>query len=195
MIKLRKIFILIITALTICCTAPCRAQTPIQDELVESTLKNKPLQNPYKPYKYNYEDLKVVPIELRVMVNIKSENDIEEGEKIVFLACHDVYEKGHKILEKNELVYATVETIISSGMNGIPASVIIGNFNIPGIESSRLTAEYEKYGFDLSLLVFPLKWALTPLPPTGSLTNFIKGGHVKLKPDNIITIYYHPNWL
>lgn len=194
MIKLRKIFILIITALTICCTAPCKAHPTIQDELVESTLKNKPLQNPYKPYKYNYEDLKVVPIELRVMVNIKSENDIEEGEKIVFLACHDVYEKGHKILEKNELVYATVETIISSGMNGIPASIIFGDFKFNNIDSSKVTDTYEVYGQDRSLWVYPLKWALTFLPPTGSLTNFIKGGHAKLKDRDIIVLYYHPNW-
>ena len=101
----------LITAIILFFTSLCPAQAIVQDELVEATLKNKELENPYQPYKYNYEDLKRIPIELRVMVNIKSENDVTEGERIVFLACHDVYEKGHKILKKNEQVYAKVETI------------------------------------------------------------------------------------
>ena len=53
---------------------------------------------------------------------------------------------------------------------------------------------YEVFGQDRSLIVFPLKWALTILPPTGSLTNFIKGGHAKVKTNKTITLYYHPNW-
>lgn len=170
------------------------AQAVVNDELVETTLKGKELKNPYQPYKYNYEDLKRVPIELRVMVNIKSEKDIEEGERIVFLACHDVYEHGRKILKRNDPVYAKVETIIKSGMNGIPASIIFGDFRFDNIDSAKVTDTYEVYGQDRSLWVFPLKWALTFLPPTGSLTNFIKGGHAKLKDHETITLYYHPNW-
>ena len=184
----------LITAIILFFTSLCPAQAIVQDELVEATLKNKELENPYQPYKYNYEDLKRIPIELRVMVNIKSENDVTEGERIVFLACHDVYEKGHKILKKNEQVYAKVETIISSGMNGIPASIIFSDFKFNNIDSAKVTDIYEVYGQDRSLWVFPLKWALTFLPPTGSLTNFIKGGHAKLKDNETIELYYHPNW-
>ena len=79
-------------------------------------------------------------------------------------------------------------------MNGIPASIIFDNFKIQGISSSQLDESFEVFGQDRSLWVFPLKWALTPLPPTGSLTNFIKGGHVKVKRGKILTIYYHPHW-
>ena len=185
----------LITAIILFCTSLCPAQAIVRDELVEETLMDKELQNPYQPYKYNYEDLKRIPIELRVMVNIKSENDVTEGERIVFLACHDVYEKGHKILKKNEQVYAKVETIISSGMNGIPASIIIGNFQIDGVEKGQLTDYHEIRGLDWSLLVFPLKWALTILPPTGSFTNFIKGGHAKIKKGQKIELLYYPNWI
>ena len=191
MTKFVKIFTLITMAVILSGTA---AQAVGNDELVETTLKGKELKNPYQPYKYNYEDLKRVPIELRVMVNIKSEKDIEEGERIVFLACHDVYEHGRKILKRNDPVYAKVETIIKSGMNGIPASIIFGDFRFDNIDSAKVTDTYEVYGQDRSLWVFPLKWALTFLPPTGSLTNFIKGGHAKLKDHETITLYYHPNW-
>lgn len=79
-------------------------------------------------------------------------------------------------------------------MNGIPASIILGNFKIPEIDSNKLQKEYEKFGFDLSLLVYPIKWLLTPFPPTGYLTNFIKGGHAKISQNQIITINYYPNF-
>ena len=39
-----------------------------------------------------------------------------------------------------------------------------------------------------------MKWALTILPPSGSLTNFIKGGHAKLKTNEVIELYYYPDW-
>ncbi len=196
MIKKLPLITLIITVLGIwgCTSFAQTAHAVVQDELVETTLKNKELKNPYQPYKYNYEDLKRIPIELRVMVSIKSEKDIEEGERIVFLACHNVYEHGHKILQKNDKVYAKVETIINSGMNGIPASIIFSDFQFENIDSAKVTDTYEVYGQDRSLWVFPLKWALTFLPPTGSLTNFIKGGHAKLKDNETIEVYYHPNW-
>ena len=79
-------------------------------------------------------------------------------------------------------------------MNGIPASIILKNFEIENIPKSKLSNTYELFGQDRSLIVFPLKWALTWLPPTGSLTNFIMGGHVRLKPRKKITIYYFPEW-
>lgn len=175
-------------------TSFCNAAALIQDELVESTLTGKIIKNPYQEYKYNYQDLKRIPIELRIIADIKSEKDIQEGETIVFRACHDVYAHGHKLLKKNDLVYAKVETIIKSGMNGIPASIIFGDFKFDNIDSAKVTDIYEVYGQDRSLWVFPLKWALTILPPTGSLTNFIKGGHAKLKENDTIELYYHPNW-
>lgn len=166
----------------------------IQDQLVEETLSGKQFENPYKPYKYNYEDTRVIPIRLSVISDINSEKDIQEGQDVVFIVKNDVYFKGKKIIKKGDKVYATVETILKSGMNGIPASIIFNDFKFDGLESGKFTDTYEKFGQDRSLWVYPLKWVLTPLPPTGSLTNFIKGGHAKLKTREIIEIYYHPYW-
>jgi hypothetical protein len=78
-------------------------------------------------------------------------------------------------------------------MNGIPASIIFNIFDIEGINKNSLSDSYEASGQNRSLLVFPLKWALTPIPPTGSLTNFIKGGHAKVKTNREIVLYYHPS--
>ena len=72
--------------------------------------------------------------------------------------------------------------------------IVFDDFEIEGVPKSKITQTYEVFGQDRSLLVFPLKWALTILPPTGSLTNFIKGGHAKVKLDDDITIFYYPNW-
>lgn len=166
----------------------------IQDQLVEETLSGKEFENPYKPYKYNYEDTRVIPVRLSVISDINSEKDIQEGQDVVFIVKNDVYFKGKKIIKKGDKVYATVETILKSGMNGIPASIIFNDFKFEGLESGKFTDTYEKFGQDRSLWVYPLKWVLTPLPPTGSLTNFIKGGHAKLKTREIIEIYYHPYW-
>ena len=172
----------------------CNAADTLQDEIVESVLKNKIVESPYKQYHYNYEDTKRIPVYLSVFADINSEKDIVEGQKVVFIVKNDVYQNGIIIIKKNDIVQAKVETIIKSGMNGIPASIIFGDFQFENLDSAKFSDTYEKYGQDRSLWVFPIKWALTPLPPTGSLTNFIKGGHAKLKEKEEITIYYHPNW-
>ena len=79
-------------------------------------------------------------------------------------------------------------------MNGIPASVILGDFEMENISKGQFSNSIEVFGQDRSLIVFPLKWALTILPPSGSLTNFIMGGHVKIKEKKILTVYYYPEW-
>lgn len=169
------------------------AQELLQDELVEQLDKEK-LQKPVAYTNYNFEDTKRIPILLSVIADIESEKELKEGQTVVFRALYDVWHKGHKVVEKNEIVHAKVETIITSGMNGIPASIIFGDFQFNNIDEGTVTDTYETFGQDRSLWVYPLKWALTFLPPTGSLTNFIKGGHAKLKSDKVIELYYYPNW-
>ena len=167
----------------------------VEDELVKATLSAENVQKPETHINYNYEDTDVVDIRLSVLEDIKNEKYLQEGQIIKFRVVRDVKYNGEVVIKRGTIATARVETIITNGMNGIPASVVFGDFRIEGIPWSKLTSNYEKYGFDMSLLVYPLKWALTILPPTGSFTNFIKGGHVRLKSTNIITIQYHPNWL
>lgn len=185
---------LIIIASILCFQMNCFAGEIIKDELVEETLKGKVFENPYKPYKYNYEDVYAIPIRLAVISNINSEREIQEGQDIVFVVQNNVYHHGHKIAKKGDRVYAKVGAILKSGMNGIPASIIFNDFKFEGLESGKITDSYEKFGQDRSLWVYPLKWLLTPLPPTGTLTNLIKGGHAKLKTRDVFEVYYHPNW-
>ncbi len=165
-----------------------------EDELVKTTLSNKNIEKPYTNLDYNYEDTDTVDVKLSVLEDIKNEKYLHEGQIIKFQVVRDVKYQNEIVIKHGTIATARVETIIANGMNGIPASVVFGDFNIEGVPWSKLTSNYEKFGLDLSLMVYPIKWALTILPPTGTLTNFIKGGHVKLKSKNIITIKYHPNW-
>lgn len=164
-----------------------------EDFIVEKFLSEKDLEKPFVNDNYNYQDTNVIPIGLRIIDSIKSEQDIYEGQVLKFKVIEDIWDQEIILLKRGTICTANVETIINNGMNGIPASIILGNFQIPNIDSNKLQSDYEKYGMDLSLIVFPLKWALTILPPTGSLTNFIKGGHAKIKNKDIITIKYFSN--
>ncbi len=145
-------------------------------------------------YAYNFESTAKIPIKISIYKEILSEKDVYEGQIINFRAVNTVQYNNRTIIKRGDIVSARVKVVISSGMNGIPASIIFDNFKIHGILSAQLDETKEVFGQDRSLWVFPLKWALTPLPPTGSLTNFIKGGHVKVRENKVITIYYHPNW-
>lgn len=171
------------------------ASALMNDNFVDATLKTQMLEKPQPHLKYNYLDTTQIPVKLSITRDILSEGDVYEGQTIQFKVKSNVIYKGQVVIKKDTIVPAKVETIIVSGMNGIPASVIVGSFQFENIPNGQITNTYEFFGQDRSLWVFPLKWALTPLPPTGSLTNFIKGGHAKLDRDDTITIYYYPNWI
>ncbi len=183
-------FILVMLCFLICMPA-CAAI--LTDELVESTLYD--TNKPEAHTSYNYQSTERLPVRLRIVEKISSEKDVYEGQEVSFKVQTSVYYKGKLVIEKGTIVPARVETLVKSGMNGIPAGIIVGNFSFENISKGQITDSYEITGQDRSLWVFPLKWALTFLPPTGSLTNFIKGGHAKLKEDKTIEIYYYPNWI
>lgn len=166
-----------------------------EDTLVESTLKDKEFEKPVAHLTYDYSDTKKIPVKLAISKKISSEKEVYEGKPIQFKVLQDVCYRGKLVISKGTVVPARVETIVKSGMNGIPASIIVGNFEFEGIPKGKISNSYEVKGQDRSLWVFPLKWALTFLPPTGSLTNFIKGGHAKIKENHTIIIYYYPNWV
>lgn len=162
------------------------------DEVADKLPKDVITILPYSDY--NFESTIKLPINLKVLERIKSEKDLYEGQIVKFKVAKDVVYKDKVIIERGLTVPAKVSIIIAHGMNGIPASVIFNDFIIENIDSTKISENYEISGQDRSLMVFPLKWALTVLPPTGSLTNFIMGGHAKLKTNEIITIYYYPEW-
>ncbi len=179
------------------CTNPGFCEELLQDNLVE-ILKERNIEKPYVHLNYNYQSPVKIPIKISITEKIKSELDIYEGQEVRFEVQEDVIYKRKIKLKEGDIIKARVGTIIKSGMNGIPASVIFDNFEIENskdITKGQISNTLEVFGQDRTYIVFPLKWALTILPPTGSLTNFIMGGHVKLKPSKTLKLYYHPEWL
>ena len=182
---MNKIFSLLLFFLLL---YPC-SFAQMNDFIVDLTLKEKKIEKPFVNLNYDYENSGYVPIKLKPIDEIKSEKDIFEGQIIKFIAPEGVSFGTQIIVRKNQIITAKVETIIPNGMNGIPASIILGDFQTED-SKQKLGNNIEIFGLDLSLLVFPIKWALTPLPPTGSLTNFIKGGHVKIKKNKELTLVH-----
>lgn len=144
---------------------------------------------------YNYESTYKVPIKLGITEPITTKGEtLYEGQTIQFKVLRNTYSKRRTFLKEGTIVNAKIETIITSGMNGFPAELIIGDFEIPGAKSSQLVDTYTKKGQNRCYLVYPIKWALTIIPFVGSLTNFIKGGHARIKTSDEIVIYYYPDW-
>ncbi len=167
----------------------------ITDGFMEETLSGQTIEPPNVNLNYNYESLESIPIHLKILKKLSTKSTtVYEGQILEFEVKQDVKYNKHKIIKKGTIVKARVETYTTRGMNGIPASLIIDNFVIPNIDKNKIKGPFIKKGISLTLLVMPIKWALTPLPGVGSLTNLILGCNVTLTDKDNIVIYYHPNW-
>ena len=167
----------------------------VNDEFMEKHLKTIDIKKPILNTKYNYESVERIPIKLKISKKITTKKDgVYDEMPLVFFVKEDVKYKGKVILKKNDVVTANVETFLTRGMNGIPGAIIVDDFVIKGISPKKVKGTYIKRGLNLSLLVFPIKWALTPIPGAGSLTNFIVGGNAVISKRHTVTIYYYPEW-
>ena len=172
------------------------ANALLQDTLVEETLNGKEYAPPTVNLNYNYESFDKVVIPLKTLKNLSTKsNTVYEGQELKFVVKRNVKYKHQIVIKQGTIVTARIETYITRGMNGIPATLIIDNFEIPGIEKSKIKGTFIKKGLSLTTLVLPIKWALTPIPGVGSLTNFIIGGNSNLTDKDNIFIYYYPNWI
>ena len=126
-----------LTAFLIFSGLPCSSQV-IQDSFAENILKNQSFEKPEAHINYNYEDTAKIPIRMTITKDITSEGDLYEGEQVNFRVAGDVICNGRIVIAKGTIVPARVETIITSGMNGIPASIIFGDFTFPDIDLSLI---------------------------------------------------------
>ncbi len=171
------------------------AKATMIDSFVDQTLKNVEVIKPISNTDYNYESLENFKIKLKITENIYGKkNRIYDGQKLKFKVLEDVFYNNELILKRSDIVTGTIQTYTTRGMNGIPGMIIIDNFEIPGLDKNKLKGLYVKKGLDFTIYVLPLKWALTPLPPTGSLTNILLGGNAKITDKDKIIIEYYPYW-
>lgn len=143
---------------------------------------------------YDYSDTFSIPVRLSVVNEISTSGGLIEGEEIKLKLKNDIYYKHKIIARRNDVATAKIETYITKGMNGFPAEIILDRFKINGIKDSQLLGTYTKSGKNFAPLVYPIKWALTPIPLAGTVTNLITGTNATIRPEDEIVIYYFPNW-
>lgn len=143
---------------------------------------------------YDFYSTFSIPVKMSIQEEISTKEGLLEGTWVNFKIIEDVYYNKKLIVQKGDIAKAKIATVVTSGMNGFPAEIFIEDFKINGIEQSKLKDTYVKTGTNRCLWGYPIKWALTPIPGVGSLTNLIKGGHAKIKTTDIITLKYYPEW-
>lgn len=188
---MNKFVIILMSLLFISGTAS--AQT---DFLVEKYLDGKNSPKPEVVESYDYSSTVYVPIKLKVCNDITTRGNRKFlfGEDVKLQVKSNVFYKNKLLVKKGTPASAKIEQIVDSGMNGIPYYIYLNNFEIEGLKSSRILSDYHKEGLNLVYWIYPLKLALTFLPPTGTFTNLIRGGHAKISTYDVITVYYFPEW-
>lgn len=166
-----------------------------RDTFIEEILSSKQIEKPVQNLKYDYTDVDKIPIKLQIQTPITTKNDsIVEGQLIDFVVREDVKYNHRVVIPKGTKATAVIQTYQSRGMNGIPAIIVLDDFEIPNLDKSKLKDDYIKRGQDRSYIVFPIKWALTLIPFAGYSTNLILGGHAHIKKKHNVIIYYYPKW-
>ena len=144
---------------------------------------------------YDYSSTYSVKIELMPLEKIDSgDSEIYEGKIVKFKVKEDVIVQNHKILPKGTIATGRIGNIMSNGFNGIPAEILIDDFNIPGIKNSKLVYNSKIVGHDHLYWLLPVRAALMPIPFSNIFTYFIKGGEAKLRTNERLILYYYPDW-
>ena len=166
-----------------------------RDTFIEESLENQNIEKPIQNLKYDYTAVDKIPIKLQIQTPITTKNDsIVEGQLIDFVVREDVKYNHRVVIPKGTKATAVIQTYQSRGMNGIPAIIVLDDFEIPNLDKSKLKDDYIKRGQDRSYIVFPIKWALTLIPFAGYSTNLILGGQAHIKKKHNVIIYYYPKW-
>lgn len=191
-----KLFLKTVYVLSLIFTLSSLNATAIEDdEITKELLENTKITTPKVNLNYNYESFEKIPIKLQILnpISTKEEN-VYEGMSIDFIVKEDVKYNSKILINKGEKVTGNVQTIMKRGMNGIPATIIIDDFEIKGIETNKLKSTYIRKGQNRTLIVMPIKWILTPIPVAGYVSNFIIGGHANINKKTNVVLYYYPNW-
>lgn len=161
----------------------------LEDNLQQYIGSELPSANPM----CNFQSTDRVPITMTPQETVTSKAGVD-GTTIKLRVKNNIFYRGKLLVSRGTIATAKVEIVATQGMNGIPAMIIVDRFEIPGLDSAKMKSYFVKKGLNLTYLVLPIKWVLTPFPPTGSLANFVIGGPTKISPKTDVTIYYYPDW-
>ncbi len=127
-----------------------------------------------------------IPVRICIREKFSTKQKREEGQIIEFETLDEVKIKN-KIYPAGTVVKARIENISMNSTWGAPADFIIGNFSL---DEKPLFGEVTKIGANRAIWLHPLAVAAAPLFGTGIWLMFIRGGHAKIKPKEVFTVYF-----
>ncbi len=162
-------------------------QNTIKDEFVEQTLpKNLKIQK--QNQKNNKENAGYIEPSILKFSPVKyysTRFNLQEGKYINLILVQDFTYKN-KIFKKGTRLKARVENINPNGIYGLPSDLVIGNFTLE--DNTKLEGEFTTRGANRSLWVYPTIHTLSMFFGMGYVFIPIRGGHAKLKPQNIYEV-------
>lgn len=105
---------------------------------------------------------------------------LKEGDYIDFILIEDT-----SIDKKGTIIKARIENISQNNSYGVPASISISNFKI---NNNLIEGAIEKTGANRAIWLYPTTYFLSLFFGIGVLLIPIRGGHAKLKPNEIYII-------
>lgn len=166
----------------------------INDEIVID--KNKPLTQSKgkKTKKFDFEALDQIPIKLSISDEVNTKKELLEGQKLTFKVVEDVQIDKSTTIKKGSIVSSKLGTVCLNQAFGTPADVIIEEFKI-NYETREIPLEgrIQKTGANRALWVYPVGYTTGVMfLGLGFLLFCVRGGHAKLKPSEVYTVYYIP---
>ncbi len=161
----------------------------IEDNLAKTNLSAKQFAKIRIKNTYDFTKAQI-PVQLKIIKNLTTKNNILEGDKILFKTIKDVSLNGI-ILPKGTQIIGRVETISASDKMGCPANIVIDNFYVKNNPEICFYGNVTKTGANRSIWVYPLYQA-------GNLMFYvagfafvpIHGGHAKVLTTDTFTVFY-----
>lgn len=132
------------------------------------------------------EDENSTPIKIRIKKYLSSKHKVDEGDYVEFETVADTI-INKKNYPAGTIIKGRIETLSLNKIWGVPSDLTVGNFSIDG---KPLNGEISKTGANRSLWLYPTVYMTTFFFGVGLLLIPIRGGHAKIKPQQIYTVYY-----
>ena len=127
-----------------------------------------------------------VKIPIKILANISTKNNLEEGDEILFETVAPVTIKNINY-PKGSTVKGRIETVSMNYSLGVPADLVLGNFVL---DKTPLKGEIKKIGANRSLWVKPCSIGFLLFFGLGVVFLPIRGGHAKVHTSEVYTMYY-----
>ena len=150
----------------------------IEDEFVMRTLDKNLKIKPYIPKLYLENK---TPVRIKIKKNFTTKTNPKEGTYIEFETVGKV-----KTYPIGTTVRGRLETVSQNCMFGVPADIVIGNFEING---KPLSGEIAVQGANRTIWLRPCIYFGTIFLGAGMALSPIRGGHAKIRQKEIYTLY------